>query len=94
AHGLAIDIWGFVDDQGQQLVIEEDWEIDNDTPEHPRGRLLHTLVDELFEARVFNIILTPDYNAAHRNHLHLDLTPDAHFLGSTTADIGERCPGW
>jgi hypothetical protein len=31
--------------------------------------------------RIFNIILTPNYNAAHRDHFHVDLTPNAHFLG-------------
>ena len=30
---------------------------------------------EVYAAGIFNIILTPDYNAAHHNHIHLDLTP-------------------
>ncbi len=38
-----------------------------------RGRLAHRLHDGA--CRVFGVVLSPDYNAAHRDHLHLDTEP-------------------
>ncbi len=38
-----------------------------------RGRLARRLRDGA--CRVFGVVLSPDYNAAHRNHLHLDTEP-------------------
>ena len=32
------------------------------------------------EAHVFNSILTPNYNPAHKNHFHLELTPDVDWF--------------
>nr|MBA2600540.1 extensin family protein [Actinomycetota bacterium] len=29
---------------------------------------------------MFNIILTPNYNEDHHNHIHVDLTPGADFI--------------
>ena len=29
---------------------------------------------------IFNVILTPEYNAAHADHFHVDLTPGAHSI--------------
>ena len=31
---------------------------------------------------VWNIILTPNYNSAHDNHFHVDMTPLSHFRGA------------
>jgi hypothetical protein len=28
----------------------------------------------------WNIILTPNYNSAHDNHFHIDLTPNANYI--------------
>jgi hypothetical protein len=39
-----------------------------------RGEL-RAIVCEVAAARIFTSILTPNYNHAHRNHMHLDLTP-------------------
>ena len=33
-------------------------------------------------AGVWTIVLTPNYNAAHRNHFHVDLTPGSDYLRS------------
>ena len=29
---------------------------------------------------MWNIVLTPNYNADHRNHFHVDLTPGADLI--------------
>jgi len=36
---------------------------------------LRAIVCEIDRARIFTTILTPNYNRAHFNHVHLDLTP-------------------
>ncbi|HEY0469235.1 MAG TPA: extensin family protein, partial [Polyangiaceae bacterium] len=41
---------------------------------------LHELVCAAAEAHLFNSILTPNYNPAHKNHFHLELTPDVDWF--------------
>jgi hypothetical protein len=35
---------------------------------------LRKIVCDAADAKIFNVELTPDYNRAHRNHFHLELT--------------------
>ena len=37
----------------------------------------------MYENRIFNIVLTPNYNSAHDNHFHVDLTEGSNFIGSS-----------
>ena len=41
---------------------------------------LHDTMCELKAARVWNIVLTPNYNADHRGHFHVDLTAGADYI--------------
>jgi hypothetical protein len=50
------------------------------SPDCPEARELHALVCEAEKAHVFNSILTPNYNPAHKNHFHLELTPDVDWF--------------
>ena len=65
ATGNAIDIAGFVLADGTRISVLDDWE-----GEHSRARFLHRVRDGA--CRFFGTVLSPDYNAAHRDHLHLD----------------------
>lgn len=49
-------------------------------PDSPEARELHELVCAAARAHVFNSILTPNYNPAHKNHFHLELTPDVDWF--------------
>ena len=49
-------------------------------PDSAEARELHALVCETSEAHVFNSILTPNYNPEHKNHFHLELTPDVDWF--------------
>jgi hypothetical protein len=82
-HGYAkaIDIYGFVDSQGQDYILERDWEHDTDSPRSAKARLLYDVAQRMYEERIFNIILTPNYNADHDNHFHVDLTEGSHYIG-------------
>ena len=87
AYAKAIDIAGLTDGAGTFYSVNDDWVIDPDAEEtcdaatEPGADdLLHRAICELKQAGVWNIVLTPNYNDDHRNHFHVDLTPDADFI--------------
>jgi hypothetical protein len=79
-RGNAIDIAGLKPATSGLFTVEKDWEKNQPSPTTPGGKLLRTFAETVFDQMIFNIVLTPDYNAAHYDHLHCDLTPDAHFF--------------
>jgi hypothetical protein len=88
AYAKAIDIAGFTDDLDTFYSVNDDWVIDpdgEDTCAAPTiagaDAFLHETICELKAAGVWNIVLTPNYNSAHRNHFHVDLTPGSDFIG-------------
>lgn len=67
ATGNAVDIAGFVLDDGTRISILRDW-----NAEDPDKRLfLRRMRDGA--CRAFSTTLSPEYNAAHRDHFHLDM---------------------
>jgi hypothetical protein len=56
-------------------------------------RILKAIACRLWEERVFQIVLTPNYNAAHRNHYHVDLTEGAMYLGVSAAGVDPLTEG-
>ena len=38
----------------------------------PAAKFLRRLTRRLYDEQVFSVVLTPSYDAHHRNHLHLD----------------------
>lgn len=65
ASGNAIDIAGFVLADGRRVSVRKDWNGTGDA-----AAFLHTVRDGA--CRSFGTVLSPDYNAAHADHLHLD----------------------
>lgn len=65
ATGNAIDIAAFVLADGTRISVLRDWE-----GEGAKARFLRRVRDSA--CRVFGTVLSPDYNAAHRDHFHLD----------------------
>ncbi|MDP2765164.1 MAG: extensin family protein, partial [Brevundimonas sp.] len=57
---------------GRRVSVLEDWP--GDGPRGPEGRRFLTRIRD-GACRVFSTVLTPDYNDAHANHLHLDGAP-------------------
>jgi len=98
AHANAIDIWGLEREDGSRAILEQHWEHDTTNPQTANGRLLYEVAHGMYDNRVFNIILTPNYNAAHDNHFHVDLTEGSHYIGYggesvTVMDEGEDVCG-
>ncbi|MEN8219676.1 MAG: extensin family protein [Pseudomonadota bacterium] len=88
AWALAIDAAYFERENAPNLKVERDW-TDSEkgvAPCPPREwesanlHILRTLVCEAAENGLFQIILTPHYNAAHYNHLHLEVSPKRPFV--------------
>jgi hypothetical protein len=42
-------------------------------PPDARGVFLRGLANRLFDEDVFSVVVTPFFDAAHRNHIHVDL---------------------
>ena len=66
AFGNALDIAGFVLADGRKISVQHGW---RGTPEE-QG-FLHDV--QLNACENFNTVLAPGYNAAHYNHIHVDL---------------------
>ncbi len=65
ATGNAIDISAFVLEDGTRISLLGDWEGEDD-----EARFLRSVRDGA--CGIFGTVLSPDYNAAHRDHFHLD----------------------
>ncbi len=65
ATGNAIDIAAFVLDDGRRISVLDDW-----GDEGARGQFLQAARKAACAS--FGTVLSPDYNAAHANHFHLD----------------------
>ena len=63
----AIDIRGFVLDDGRIVSLARHWS----SAKGPEAAFLREVNDGA--CRFFNAVLGPDYNAAHRDHFHLDM---------------------
>jgi hypothetical protein len=84
AHALAIDAARFHTIDGRVLDVEADWaeRQRGQSPCPPRdddgpaGRVLRDVVCAAVERDLFQVVLTPHYDRAHENHVHLELVPD------------------
>jgi hypothetical protein len=81
---LALDAGRFIDSAGNVLDVDKDFHgrIDAKTcgdgagpkPETPAGLALRAILCEAVDKRLFNVVLTPNYNKPHHNHFHLEVT--------------------
>jgi hypothetical protein len=81
---LAIDAAAFVRSDGTKLDVLRDFHgaIGAPTcgghagphPATPEALELRKILCEAADAKLFNVMLTPDYNRPHRNHFHLEVT--------------------
>ncbi len=88
--GLAIDAARFIRADGVALDVERGFSgrIGSDAcgPKAYVGKIdlesivLRHLVCEASEAQLFHVMLTPNYNWAHRNHFHLEVTKGARWF--------------
>lgn len=68
AHAEALDVAGFRLADGRRITVLGGWR-----EGAPEGDFLRRVRDE--GCRVFRVALSPEYNAAHANHFHFDMSP-------------------
>jgi hypothetical protein len=81
---LALDAGKLVDKNGVVLDVDRDFHgalgaktCGDDaapSPATPEAIELRAILCETVAARVFNVVLTPNYNKPHHNHFHLEVT--------------------
>lgn len=83
ARGTALDVASFEMKDGRKLSVLDDWLVrtrgsdpcatyarDSDD-----GRALRAIVCDAVERALFQTVITPHYNDAHGNHVHLEIGP-------------------
>lgn len=68
AAGRAIDVSGFVTADGRRIKIEQEWNRPG-----PTRDFLRAIASRACD--YFNVVLTPDSDRYHYNHLHFDIGP-------------------
>lgn len=68
ATANAIDVSGFVLADGRRITLSGDWD-KGSAPERRFLRVIHTSA-----CKRFGTVLSPSYNAAHHDHLHLEMS--------------------
>lgn len=68
AYANAFDVMGFELDDGRVISVLKDW---NGTSE--RKRFLRDVRKQA--CKIFRVTLSPDFNAAHADHFHVDMGP-------------------
>lgn len=81
--GLGLDVTRFWSVDGDELSVLRDFE---QTPGHetcaapasssPRGATLRAIACEISATLLLSTVITPNYDAGHRDHFHLDARPD------------------
>jgi hypothetical protein len=66
AHANAFDLAGVTLDDGRRLTVAAHFRAEDE-----RGEFMRAIRDGA--CRTFRTVLSPDYNEAHRDHLHLDM---------------------
>lgn len=86
SYGLAIDMTRFKLEGGAELIIERDFEAAIGEPVcgsgaraelGKPGQKLRDLICDVARSELFHHILTPNHDAAHRDHFHLDIARGA-----------------
>jgi len=71
AYGKAIDVTGFELENGVTISVRDDWR-----GQGPKRAFLHEVAKGA--CQVFSVVMTPNSNALHRDHIHMDIGPYKH----------------
>jgi hypothetical protein len=88
---LAMDVHSFRLRSGGELVVERDFhgrldapvcgpEAPAPSPNVPEARQLRSIVCSTAELRLFQSILTPNYDVHHANHFHVEITANVRWF--------------
>ena len=72
AIGNAMDMAAFSTKRGQKASVMRDYEMGVEAPLTARGRFLRAIYSRLWSEGGVTRVLGPEWDAAHRDHFHLD----------------------
>ncbi len=75
SFGNAIDIKTFTFKGGREVSVKKHYGRGPEAPAHAEGKFLRAVVRRLVDEKVFTVVVTPNFDRAHHNHIHLDLAP-------------------
>ncbi|HEX4473547.1 MAG TPA: hypothetical protein VH142_00645 [Polyangiaceae bacterium] len=89
--GLAADLRLFKKSSGEALEVEKDFHgqigatpcgpgAAPPSPSTPASVELRAILCAVADARIFHVLLSPDFNAPHRNHFHVEVRPGVRWL--------------
>ena len=90
SYANAIDLARFVLKSGAVIDVQRDFDRGEGAPRLAAGAFLRAISQRAFDEDVFSHVLTPFFNAAHRNHFHLDL---ARYRGDGSRPESSPPPG-
>jgi hypothetical protein len=70
----AIDIKRFKLKGGREISVQKHYGRGPEAPAHKEGQFLRAVARRLVAEGVFTVVLTPNFDRAHHNHFHLDLS--------------------
>jgi hypothetical protein len=74
SYANAIDIGRFVLKNGKSVEVLRDFDVGDAPPSKQAGAFLRAVTRRANDEDVFSHVLTPFFNAHHKNHFHLDLS--------------------
>lgn len=87
--GMAIDVGALRKRDGRWLSVGSHWPANVGARtcgaaaaviKNPRGRELRSIVCEAADQRLFHYVLTPHFDPAHADHLHLEVKPEVKWF--------------
>jgi hypothetical protein len=75
AYANAIDLARFTFKNGKTVTVLRDFDTNDGPPARPEGAFLRAVSQRADVEGVFSLVLTPFWDALHKNHFHLDLAP-------------------
>lgn len=73
SYANAIDLYGFTLADGRVVSVLRDFGPPDDTPPTKEGVFLRSMTRRLYREGIFSNVLTPYFDALHKNHIHVDL---------------------
>ncbi len=80
ARANAFDLGEVRMTDGREFSVLRDWELGAALPVGEGGQFWRVLSQDLYREEVFHVILTPEYNADHADHIHMDLAEGVRYL--------------
>ena len=73
SYANAIDVSAFVLDDGRRISVLRHFGHPSREASTPQAKFLRGLARRLYDERVFSVVLTPYWDALHRDHFHFDM---------------------